>query len=589
LCFVSAKGGSGKTILAATAASILMKANQRVVTIDTDFSTRGLSLYLLDSLTNSRNPDIRPENCLADALLQNIPHDRIAPLVVPQKKGDFCVILPNSDFRLGGAPEDKLLRLGQAPRPSQKFDSPLNAGSYSPQDQSGEDFESRYLALLRALCERLRREFDYVIIDTRGGYDYSSKIPAVLADGYVVVIEADPISVQQVHGLKSRIDEFGEAVHIRPNHMGYIINKALFSPQEGSLFSTSLASLYGGKVFGTIPADRNAIGAYQTRDIPYQKYAGSDFAYYGFLALADLLSASSRLEGQARNEFDQLKRRIAGAWRTGRLLTLGEQAYPSVVLVMLALCLLSFFLYSNGVTWVRSQLVFGILIALMTLASAMPLVRVFADRRQSALRSLQSWIAPATITLICMSLFVTTARSIQRAVSSNALFQQALALQEIVTKLTSKSESATAEASRAAEQYKLVALERDSLKAQLQVAEARATTADSERARLQLALAAAQSQLAGLNSTWQANINWSINDSGPVECPSQFTEFKTGSQCVFGGGRKCLMAAAIDAAKHGDYKTAFNMAVVTQCHNPSAAETIRTAGPQAVGDYLRSK
>ena len=160
LCFVSAKGGSGKTILAATTASILINAGQRVVTIDTDFSTRGLSLYLLDSLTNSRNLDIRPENCLADSLLGNIPFDRIAPLVLPQKKGDFNIILPNSDFRRGGAPEDALLRLGEADEPHQKSESQLQVTSDRMRGSPAGDFESKVSrtpeSLVRAASERVR-------------------------------------------------------------------------------------------------------------------------------------------------------------------------------------------------------------------------------------------------------------------------------------------------------------------------------------------------------------------------------------------------------------------------------------------------
>jgi cellulose biosynthesis protein BcsQ len=213
ICFTSAKGGSGKTVLAASAAWLLMQADCRVIVLDTDFSTRGLSLFLLEALTYS-NPTIRPENCLADALLNQIAVDRIRPLVVEQKRGTFEIILPNSNFRLGGAPENALLGLGGGP----------------------DDFEVRYLTLLRELCNRLRREYDYIIIDTRGGYDYSSKIPAVLADAYLIVIESDPISVQQVNGLKANIDAFAKAVEIAPNHKGFIINKALYDPQQGEQF-----------------------------------------------------------------------------------------------------------------------------------------------------------------------------------------------------------------------------------------------------------------------------------------------------------------------------------------------------------------
>jgi hypothetical protein len=271
------------------------------------------------------------------------------------------------------------------------------------------------------------------------------------------------------------------------------------------------------------------------------------------------------------------------------LLVRGVEAYPSVALVMLSLCLLAFFLYSNGVSWAKPPLVFGLVLVLMCLASMMPVVRLFADRRQSGLKNRRTRIVAATISLTCVSLFVLTAPSIRRTLSSNALFQQARSLLEQMAELTRQQQIASDELSKANEQYKLVSFERDSLKTQLAAAEARASSADSERARLQLALTAAQSQLSGANRIWQADIDWSIQDTGTVECPSEFAKFQNARVCLSGGGRKCLMQGAIDSAKHGDYKTAFEMAIVSQCHNPAAVETITSAGPQAVGDYLRSK
>ena len=395
--------------------------------------------------------------------------------------------------------------------------------------------------------------------------------------------------MQQVNGLKTKIDEFGQKTGIEPNHAGYIVNKALFSPAEGSSFSIGLERLYGGTVFGTIPADRNAIVAYQTRDIPYQQYPGSDFAYYSFLAVEDLLSATRPLDGEPRKALSNLKGRIAGAWRTGRLLVMGERAYPGVALVMLALCLLAFFSYSSGISWAKPQLVFGLVIGLMFLASMMPLIRVFSDRRQSGLKNRWSVIVAATISLTCIALFVLTAPGIRRALSSNTLFQQARSLQEQLAASNLQRQVTADELSKANDQYKLVSFDRDSLKAQLAAAESRAVSADSERARLQLALSAAQSQLSGANRIWQANIEWSIQDKGNVECPSEFAKFKNARVCLSEGGRSCLMRGAVELAKQGDYETAFEMAIVSQCHNPAAAETIKSAGPQAVGDYLRSK
>src|SRR5262249_12586472 len=146
-----------------------------------------------------------------------------------------------------------------------------------------------YVEFMRNLCDRFRKEYDYTIIDTRGGYDSTSAVPALLADGYVVVLEADQISVEQVHGLKKNIEEWGVQHQALPALIGFIVKKATFSVEEKS-FPESLVSLYGGAHFGTIPLDREAVRAYQQRQIPTKLTPDCDFAYYSFQTIERLIS-----------------------------------------------------------------------------------------------------------------------------------------------------------------------------------------------------------------------------------------------------------------------------------------------------------
>jgi cellulose biosynthesis protein BcsQ len=612
LCFVSAKGGSGKTVLAATCASLLMKSGKSVLVVDTDFSTRGLSLFLLDTLSFS-DPDAKPENCLAEILLQTVPLERIAPLVVAQKKGLFHILLPNRDFRRGGAPEEKLLGAGSG------FGGNI-------------DIESLYLEMLQGIRARFSQEFDYIIIDTRGGYDYTSRVPAVLADAYIVVLEADPISVQQVNGLQLKIQEFAARIGASPRQAGFIINKALFSPEEGKVFSSGLESLYGSQTLGVIPADRNVISAYQTRDIPFQKSPGSDFSYYSLQSLDSIFIAF--FGNNIPPEFTRLKQSIVASWRIGQIIKSVERFLPIIVLCLLAASLVAFLGYQVGVSWATSRLIFAVTVLLSGFASIMPLVREAAEQRATGSFRLRGWILSGFATLSAIALFTLVIPRLKSSVSADTLVTQlrsqllkidatneekqnalsSLAQADIQLKVAQlenqnlqkqlydlsaqlhnqqtlidaangEKQKALSSLADANSQLKVSQFKIENLQKQLSIAQDRSAQLDAERARLLIALAKAQGQVNQSSNVWQANIDWSLRDTGPVDCARSYDKYQN---CVASGGRSCLMHQATEAALHGDDSTALQLTLITQCHNPEAARTIKQAGARAVGDYLRS-
>lgn len=86
---------------------------------------------------------------------------------------------------------------------------------------------------------------------------------------------------------------------------------------------------------------------------------------------------------------------------------------------------------------------------------------------------------------------------------------------------------------------------------------------------------------------WQLGIDWAIGDSGPPNCPELY--LGTYPECLASGNRSCLMRKAIQSAKDGDCNNAFRLTLITQCHNPAAAQALAAAGSQAVCDYLKTK
>src|SRR5262245_29159123 len=107
--FVSAKGGTGKTIMAVSTAYYLQRAGKKVALIDTDFSTRGLSLYILGRAVHGSALNFALENCLADSILGSVPPHKIQPRMVVYENVNFEIVVANRDLWRGGVPDDRFL------------------------------------------------------------------------------------------------------------------------------------------------------------------------------------------------------------------------------------------------------------------------------------------------------------------------------------------------------------------------------------------------------------------------------------------------------------------------------------------------
>ena len=103
---------------------------------------------------------------------------------------------------------------------------------------------------------------------------------------------------------------------------------------------------------------------------------------------------------------------------------------------------------------------------------------------------------------------------------------------------------------------------------------------------------------------WQARIQWSWDDMGPIEPEAQQEITKLDdkytmnsySACVWPGsgivgrvGRACVMQSyACYAARNKMDDRALDIAVATQIPNQAAMDTLKNAGAKAVGEYLRN-
>ncbi len=92
---------------------------------------------------------------------------------------------------------------------------------------------------------------------------------------------------------------------------------------------------------------------------------------------------------------------------------------------------------------------------------------------------------------------------------------------------------------------------------------------------------------------WQVHLDWSFMNSdagGAVNCGWDYVPLGA-ADCIFAGGRACVMIKAKEAAQlvnsqgRGSAR-AFALARLTQCHNSHARDTLDIAGEGAVTAYI---
>jgi cellulose biosynthesis protein BcsQ/outer membrane protein OmpA-like peptidoglycan-associated protein len=491
VCFVSAKGGSGKTLLSATTAFILAKAGKRVLTIDTDFSTRGITLYFMGPDAQRRTLSVAPENCLSDALEKAIPIDQILPRIIVSSDVKFELLLSSTQAWNKNLPDDRML------------------GSGGERQTSSEE----YFHFLKRVLDRFRLEYDYIIIDTRGGYDFTSAAPALLADGYVVVLEADQISVLQVFGLKARIEELGERYEIRPALSGFIVNKAAFSLEDRS-FSDTLIQLYGGAHFGTIPLDIEAVRAYQVRRIPLDMRPDSDFAQHAFQTVERLVSPSLNWADVYTGPFYAIGTQIETLWRARRSWQAAQKMLPAVILI-LALAPAASYLLVRNTTLGFSNTLFYFCSALF----------VFASTSISAfvlLRNLQSWRLSRSLRLALSAygifgagaLFWLTFNDVRTTFSQSALSARIYEQNTIISKQQAQIGTLSEAAQNAERRALFAAADQNLVAQQLKSVQQQLTQEKSTSAALSDRLRAVLIQVEGrLNGLAATTISFGINSS----------------------------------------------------------------------------
>ena len=287
IAFASGKGGTGKTLMASCLGYALIRAGHRVLMIDADPATDGLSLFLLGRDGMRQVGAFSDLNTFGGALREF------------QKTG-VMKCEPRSIHRVGSDEQGDHGISYQAIISGKWIygDEPASSDTLVVPDMDRATFRKAVAQLFASI--KASDQYDYVIVDTRGGFAFESTDVCALADSFIVITEPDVTSFYQDRNLVKRISDAAKQVDSRPLLRSIIVNKASEGDsKDGNIdlqklevsFRLELEKEFPVKFLDThpVPIDIEAFKAYKTQRIPYLATPASLFAFATLSAYRDIL------------------------------------------------------------------------------------------------------------------------------------------------------------------------------------------------------------------------------------------------------------------------------------------------------------
>jgi len=222
---MSGKGGSGKTSVCVTLSKILSLQNKKVLLIDGDTGTGGMTYYL--GLNLVPNKKIGLFNYFIDHILDYYKW-------IQQFKDD------NNIYFMGLGDH----RMFNKRKTSNKM---INIGDI-------------FVELFKSISLNVP-EFDYILIDCRGGIDAETLTIVNSVDDIILIVEPDTTSFQASQFVSEVLTEndLGQKIN------GFIINKVFDNPEA---VARNGSGVFGGAFLGAIPFDLEAMRSFLVGDIP---------------------------------------------------------------------------------------------------------------------------------------------------------------------------------------------------------------------------------------------------------------------------------------------------------------------------------
>jgi cellulose biosynthesis protein BcsQ len=308
----SAKGGSGKTVLTATFATFLTDLGKKVLIIDADSTTNGLTLMYLKEVL------IEKENIISRGKIPSGIFD-------DSKKGktDLNIIQLSTGIHLIPA-----------------------TFSFDIIKQNTPDIFFEYLEIR---IFTYRNEYDYIFIDAQAGSDYfaSIAISKNISDEVIIVSEYDPLSAAGVERLKGIFRE-----DLTYNRTWYLLNKMI--PEFIQSFSDFLEI---AKYLNPIPWDADVVKAYARRKLPLDLENGNEFTLAIIQTLKTLLGEEISIEieswkalkeGNFKKPIDEQYHLLEARLASINKKELKQKRIKALIISFMSLLLLFFIVYLSN-------------------------------------------------------------------------------------------------------------------------------------------------------------------------------------------------------------------------------------------------
>lgn len=299
ICMASSKGGSGKTILSITFATLLQALGKRVLVIDTDAATNGLTLLHL----------------------QEVSAFRASP-------GELA---PRGVYESGSRPADPF-KLASGVH--------LIPATYEFIETEKVPVEKFRLAL-KATLQQFREEYDFVFLDAQAGFDMFSSITMRrdISDEVIIVSEYDPVSAAGVERLKVLGKE-----SLSYDRTWILLNKML--PEFVKSYSDFLGV---ARYLSPIPWSADVVRAFARRKLALDTDEGNEYTLAIIRTLQSLLGdeiesaikewmaqRESSIREPIRNQLRDLEIQISGLVKRRIDLQYGKKSIRFMRLTFLA-------------------------------------------------------------------------------------------------------------------------------------------------------------------------------------------------------------------------------------------------------------
>jgi MinD-like ATPase involved in chromosome partitioning or flagellar assembly len=276
IVFCSGKGGTGKTSLISALGYALGQSGHRVLLVDADRATDGLSLFMLGPEGMSQLNTFVPESTFTGLLAAHEktgvmapqPH-RIDRLGVHDHRLSYDAIISDRNI-YGDAPE-----------------STAPAGASIDRQYDRAAFQRTVQAFFGHV--RASGKYDYVLVDSRGGFSFESTDVAAAGDSFIVVTEATYTNFYQDRNLVDRISQAAGEMSTQSVLRAIVVNKSTDPPETS--FRNELVREFGVRFEDVFPVslDVEAMRVYKMQKAVYREAPASRFAYDSLQAFQRIL------------------------------------------------------------------------------------------------------------------------------------------------------------------------------------------------------------------------------------------------------------------------------------------------------------